>query len=270
MILAVCNFAVADLIVDLSFSGDSMENFGTAGETAYLSDGSPKVFTDGVATAKAGLTSRALDISGISDTITLGSLAAGQGGVIDALNGLQSFTISFWVKGAKLVNAAPVNRRENINQYDYNIQARTDQWGRQRGVVNDVWGSPADNGWFGYENTWAFFAMTYDGTSTSNNVGFYRNDISAGTAFLHGIRQTADAGAVNASNYPIHFGLGSNVIIDNIKVYGSKTDTSGDLSANDTLKWIFWNDMSSEEVPEPATFTMLGMGLFACLARRKK
>lgn len=268
--LMMCHIVCADLIIDLSFSGDSMENFGTAGETAFLSNGSPMVFTDGVATARAGVDSRALDLHGITDNITLGSLAAGQGGVIDALNGLQSFTICFWVKGEKLLNSAPVWRRENSGLYDYNIQARTDQYSRQRAVVNKVWSSPATNGWFGYENTWAFFAMTYDSSLATEQVGFYRNDASSTSAFLHGIRQTAAGGPVNASDYPIWFGTNCNVVIDNIKVYGSKTDSSGDLSSNDSLKWVYWGDMFTEEVPEPATMTLLALGAMAFAVKRKK
>ncbi len=274
LVLWLCQCAAAELLVDLNFAGGSMDNFGTAGETAYLDGGSALNFVDGVATAKTGAPSVALDLTGTGDKVTLGSLLAGQGGVIDALNGLKSFTISMWVKGDLLENAAPINRRENSGQWDYNIQARTDQWGRPRGIVNGGWGQPSTNGYFGYVDTWAFLAMTYDSTRATEQIGFYRNTVDSTTAFLHGIRQTAGnpviGGPVNVSDYPIYFGQDCNVVIDNIKIYGSKTDASGDLSNNDSLKWIFWGDMQTEEVPEPATLSLLTLGGIAILSKRKK
>lgn len=123
-----------------------------------------------------------------------------------------------------------------------------------------------------------FLAVSYDGTRTDNNVKFYRGLRGDGDDSKVTLVKTLtlNQGAVDAVNAGLIVGSqrgGANPflgLIDNFSIYGSRNagDPRGALSL-EQLEAARRFDLTTTQVPEPATWTMLIAGMVAvALARR--
>jgi hypothetical protein len=93
-------------------------------------------------------------------------------------------------------------------------------------------------------DAWTFFAVTYDGTVAADNVKFYVGDIISSMTLTLSSTQSISADAVvnNAASrlYINRNDRSLHEYLDNMRVYGSKSDNSGALSENllqDLLRW---------------------------------
>ena len=83
-------------------------------------------------------------------------------------------------------------------------------------------------------NQWIFFAITYDGTSSSNNLKFYQGTSSQAVTLVHSA--TLDVGAIRNSFDRLALGNGTNgvrafpALFDNMRIFGSQSADSGVLT----------------------------------------
>jgi hypothetical protein len=117
----------------------------------------------------------------------------------------------------------------------------------------------------GADNQWVFLAVTYDGTSATDNVRFYMGDVNTPAAQvgtpLTIVQLTIEGGTAR-------FGVGfteaaptANTsaigLQDDVRVYG----TALDLNQLDAIRL--------QAVPEPSTWALIGGGLAALMAFRR-
>jgi hypothetical protein len=125
---------------------------------------------------------------------------------------------------------------------------------------------------------WVFFAISYDGTLTSNNVNFYSGTIGSTVSLIN--QGTINAGAITDDAVGFALGNGWNAfsrpfdgLMDNVRIFGSKTDATGVLGLSD-LQYIQSQDLNNEAlaiVPEPGSATMIASGIALLgLVRRRR
>ncbi len=116
-------------------------------------------------------------------------------------------------------------------------------------------------------NSWQFFAVTYDGTLTGDNVNFYVGtlaDDSLSTPVTLGLNK----GTVGATTRPLMIGnkLGNDRpfggAMDNIRIFGSKTDASGVLTAIEIESF-----RAFDVIPEPTSVALIAFGGLMLSAR---
>ncbi len=216
-------------LIHLDFE-ENLQNKGSAGEVAYLPW--PE-FTNSFAMNKKALDLTAVDQVGVK-------LGREGNTVQQALDGLKSFTICMWVRFEELPGTRSyLWTRKHSDPYNYILRLYQDQWGRPRQTVNMYEGSLSPYAYWGLLDKWQFVAVTYDGTLTSQNEIFYKK-IIGGTSMEKVIRDH-DAGVLDSSNFHIEFGEKITGQIDEVRLYGSKTDSSGVLSQSQ-LEEIFTSD----------------------------
>ena len=124
-------------------------------------------------------------------------------------------------------------------------------------------------------DTWIFFAMTFDGTAASNNkVKFYVADVSTAATLAHTV--TANSATTTKND---HVGaIGNNEasygtdeafdgMLDNFRLFQSSTDSSGALSLADIE---FYRSLDTlVAVPEPNMVMLLGLGGCLLVWRRR-
>jgi hypothetical protein len=263
VVSSVC-LAIPTPIVEMGFGNDDLVSTGSANETGYMGNGggapsAPVTYANGV----AGVGSRAANIATV-DEINLGSLGLGGGGVADAMSGLKSFTMTMWINVASVANIYPFLYVGDTDT----TYARGDAFGRARCYVSNIW----DSGWTPYAwwnatNQWNFLAWTVDLTQTTNNANFYWRTATAGGMGTTAHSINVPAGALTTQNGTFRFGENVGGLVDNIRVYGSKTDTSGILSMDD-LNALHAADLAAE-VPEPATLALLVVGSISLIRRKR-
>lgn len=259
-----------------STGGDS-----SAGATATLLDAA------GAATDLHGV-----DGSGVSglpgdrafnNTASTGMGNSGTGGIAlvadnDNVDELASFTLSGWFKTAgttALTNFARLFEDE-VGGAGYHLLAG-DAAGEFRPQVdgNEL---PDISGW-GDTQKWVFFAMTYDGTQSTDNLLLYkgyRNDAEAGggvgSANVELIAtRTIDAGQVEGNTSPLQMGNRADRarpfdgFLDNMRIDGSATDATGALTITDLE-----TRRAADVVPEPASALLALAGGTALLLRRRR
>ncbi len=170
-----------------------------------------------------------------SDSTRMGT--GGDGGVADSpsvgsIGGLKSVTFQGWLKcELEQLTHAPRIIETGI---DLGLNGLAD--GRLVFYANGV---SATGSGFGEVGEWFFFAVTFDGTTNANNVLFYKgsttsnvtrvssspgNPSSVASATPHLKIGNSDTGGLNKRPF--------DGWIDNIRIFGSRTDTSGVLSQN--------------------------------------
>jgi hypothetical protein len=222
-----------------------------------------------------GYSPAAVDTTGAAT----GNLKYVTGGDVNKIDGLSQFTLSAWLN----LQAAPSGNRRILAKQDggafdgfsWNISDPGNGAARSAsafGMRLFVGGSTA----FAFDplpsapsfvvdadNKWAFVAVTYDGTLTSNNVNYYAGSEDGTVSLL--ATTTVDAGTVNATAAAFNVGHTdaaptSNTSIpgyvDDARVYGS------------VLTLAELNDVRLENVPEPgsvliALLATVGGGLLA-------
>lgn len=195
-------------------------------------------------------------VSGLSEDRAFDNRAsdwAGFGGVgvqpsdNEALDRFSSFTVQGWFKGddgqsvtgnlARLVEKTDGFAEGGGWGVDW---APTQPYGRPTGSIG--FGLRGEGGAGGFvspasylsQGQWIFFAVTYDGTASSNNVKFYRGTVSQA---LHLVATgTAAFGTERGSASPMSVGNGANRerafdgLLDNIRIFGVKSGNAGVLA----------------------------------------
>lgn len=198
----------------------------------------------------------------------VGGAARGTG-ILSDLSGLQSLTITGWFNAASLITDYP-NILGNIedgekgflltgNNGRLSLQVNTSAYVSGGGVYNTT-------------NEWVFFAVSYDGTVSSDNLTYYVGDMN--TSVTVETLRSLDQGAIAGSANPFTIGnvaTGSTIrpfdgLLDDIAIYGSKLDASGVLSLSEI------EQIRLSSIPEPsATSGLIGCGVLVMVlcARRE-
>ncbi|MDZ4819548.1 MAG: LamG-like jellyroll fold domain-containing protein [Planctomycetota bacterium] len=193
----------------------------------------------------------------------------------DAIDSSTAFTIAGWFKTDSTeqigMNAVLVSNAPLLSfgpQGGFVLQGGNTPGSLSLGVntaalsnVNRVQSSPA----FGATESWVNFAVTYDGTQTTNNVRFFRGTPDSPLVLTDTL--TLNAGVVGENNFPLIIGNteanlnGFDGFLDNIRIWNEVIPLSA-------LRTIGETDV----VPEPCTLALLlaASGVGVVIVARKK
>jgi hypothetical protein len=201
---------------------------------------------------------------------------AEQSGDLDAFDGLLSFTITGWFKTD---GTTGINNDQQLINNGWSLRAQGNDPGNLdlqvigAGGAADAQSGGAFNvpGPYSQTQEWVFFAVTYDGGLTSNNVKFYQGSQTSGSTLV-ATRSLNVGASTNGSDtlYIGNYGSGDRAfdgLLDDIRLYGSKTNSAGVLTPLD-LEVIRQIDVAN--VPEPGCLGALGAGLLCIGARRRR
>lgn len=182
---------------------------------------------------------RALDLTAVS---AMGSTSAGLSPAAKitpnptTIGSLASFTLQGWLKTdgtAVIGNTAYLFHVNNTGM----ISLRSESAGVLKLYVDGIAVS-SDSGAFNAAATWTYFAVTYDGTLTTNSVHFYASRSATEVALVS--THSLNAGAVGSfGTQPMILGnsAGGNRpfdgLLDNVRLFGSTVDGSGVLPLAD-------------------------------------
>jgi hypothetical protein len=245
-----------------------------------------------------GVSGRPGDMAFSSATTGLAHFAVVPGANAGGIGGFNKVTVSGWYKATQPVPITPnyvriflIGNRNEPNWdegmvVDFNPQnLGYNQLGFE---VNDYYNRFGEGGGDGYAgpvtndtNVWHFWAITYDGTQTANNVKVYMGTTSASTAMVGtaasityvplpglgpstnptGIIKNTGPGAdfVLSANSENSYNNGFIGLQDDIRVYNSV------LTLSD-IESIRVGDVA----PEPASLSLLGLGGIALMLRRRR
>ncbi len=262
LILSVFLFSISSVdavvpepLVELSFGSENLLSSGLlGGEFFFTNGGTQNVLSSAVyAQGVAGQGSYALDITNTAywfsaeiDRQTTSNPYASFP-ISEGLSGLKSFTVMFWYKGAMLSNASTHLFSGSGSVWNQISRERIDQYGRAfRSVIDNVEYTQSF-GWWNAVDTWMLCAYSYD--FTTNTERTFSQRINATSPSVVTTSLSVPAEYVSSIMRGVHFGVGINGVIDNIRVYGSKTDSSGFLSSEQVAE-IFIGDQVSEVEPD--------------------
>ena len=188
----------------------------------------------------SGVSGLASDVAFDNSASTMGGLGgrAEQPNDDDNVDAFTSFTLQGWFRSTD-----PVSPSGNAGRlFDKNDGAGTGGYflGWQSGIINLQVKSPSDGvdgaaspPLYFSGGQWVFFAVTYDGTSASNNVQFYTGTATQSVALIGTATVTGSLGDAittlslgNASS-PIRAFQG---LLDNMRVFGSAAGSGGVLT----------------------------------------
>lgn len=113
-------------------------------------------------------------------------------------------------------------------------------------------------------NTWAFVAVSYDGTTVSNNTTFYSGGVLTSSSQL-GTVKSISSGSVSATPGPL--------MIGDTAASGSDRTPSAYISGlrlyDEVLSSVQIESIRVATVPEPSTVAMLGVGVGLVLLRAR-
>mgnify|MGYP005845027811 CR=1 FL=1 len=245
-----------------------------AGVAADLHGAPGSGVTGGLGLATSA-TDRAFDNSAATamGNIGTGGLAT-HAADLDAIDGFTSFTLSGWFRTA---GTAPYNgfARLFVNRNATNgfHLLAGDVGGEMRPAVDA--NEAADVAGWADTQTWVFFAMTYNGTLTSNNVNLYkgyRNSAEAGGSPNVSLVSTITINSGPVGNDTAVLQVGNRTardrpfdgFLDNFRIHGTQTanDASGALTLAQ-LEAIRFADMNP--IPEASPAWLLTLAAAAAL-----
>jgi len=245
-------------------SGTGTDSNGTLGGNATWSTNTPSGDGSSLSLSKNGTDSNFVSASSSE---------------VDALS---SFTITLWLNiqgninvGDRLVSTLS---SETFKGFDFNIQALTSgssdisASGFRLGLLVDgVSGGSALVSSAGTsvnaDSQWAFLAVTYDGTRTSNNVAFYTGTTTATVSQL-GLVDSLNMGTVDSTTGNLQIGNTSattsdrtpSALFDDVRIYSGAASSA-------FLEDVRVDNLAS--IPEPATSTMILGSFILALAAIK-
>lgn len=179
---------------------------------------------------------------------------------LDAIDSLTSFTLQGWFKTvpgqtikdfARLFDNAstPTDPKGGYEVYGgVFANGKPVNPGRLTLLLN---GTPVSTSTAAYseQNTWVFFAVSYDGTKKTNNVKFYKGTKTSPVKLVNTL--TLAKGIVNSD--PTELGIGNrdrrpldptqvrdrpfDGYLDNMRIFGAKTGVEGVLSLTELEAW---------------------------------
>lgn len=267
--------AQAALLLEFKFdeSGTDIVNSGSAGGTWTMQDSSGLV-TD--------LHGQGLSGTGFDNTASTGMGNAGVGGRviasadIDAVDSLQSLTITGWIKDPSTL--APHNGARVISKFRSGTPNNGWEllWGGNDGGlqlrINDGTANSTANAYAESEDEWVFFAAVWDGTSGSDNARFYVGTTNTPVGLVNKLTLsetlvTDNANKVTIGNVDTSYKRAFDGRLDNIRLYGSTTDGSGALTLEE-LESIRYFDVVT--IPEPASLTLVLLGVGSLVGWRRR
>lgn len=286
MKLPSCYLLLATTIVGLSLSGNASAQtllleykFNETGNSAFSngsisSSSSTATLYDAVGTASDLHTSAGGGVSGLPGDRAFnnsGSSGMGTGNtggytttptlLSTGIGSLSSFTIQGWFKTDGVVIQNGAKLFEVFNPLGTGILLNSEVIGQLTLNVDGVKAlSPAVTGYYG-NSAWVFFAVTYDGTVTTNNVNFYYGTTGSSVSLVSGGTKTLNAGTTGTTG--VGLGLADNYnsnarpfdgYMDDVRLFGATSGTGGVLSQSQ-LEQYRLADIAN--VPEPST-----VGLF--------
>lgn len=269
-------------LLELNFNetGSTAANNGTAGGSATLTQygGTAADLHTASGAGVSGLAGdRAFDNSA-SNMMGGTSGAPGQGGgaVVTGgaalFNNLKSFTVTGWYNSASAT--APGNYARLLDCGNVSVLLNPG------GIINfgvtgasgTVYGTSAASSQYSTAGSWVFFAVTYDGSLTSNNANFYVGN-STTTLTQVGTAVTINAGAVKTGTTDLAIGNISGTLnrpfdgyLDDFSVYGSTSGSGGVLTVGEL------EAIRLTAVPEPNAFAFViaGVGLMLVGSRARR
>jgi hypothetical protein len=249
--------------------------------TAVTFQNASNVATDLHGAAGSGVSGQAGDLAFDNTASTgMGTGTGGyaNGGDINAIDSLTSFTVQGWfytsisgtVSGARLMEKNQ-NANNNVSlQYNRNGSAGSLALTLGTTTMSSTAAFSSTDATLATLNGWVFFAVTYDGTLTSNNVNFYTGTTAAAVTQI-GTSGTLNGGTLGTNTGSMKLGnLNGNTkpwdgYLDDIRVYGATSGNGGvlTLSQLDTLR-------AADAVPEPATWALLAFSLTTVMILRRR
>lgn len=239
-------------LIEMGFGKADLLNSGLlGGEFAFTNGGASYVsynatYSQGV----AGNGSYALDLSGTTYWISAdidrdtSSEPFASFNTSDGLSGMKSFTVMFWYKGQRLNNASSHLFSGSGSIWNQVSRQRVDGFGRAfRSLIHNVEYNNQSYGWWNAENEWILCAYSYDFTTNTERTFAQRVSSSSQSVVITPISIAEEC--LNDIMRGVHFGIGINGLIDNIRVYGSKIDGNGFLTI-EQINHIFTQDQLSE------------------------
>ncbi len=186
-----------------------------------------------------------------------------QAGDLLAIDVFSSFTLQGWFYASSVMNNAARLFDNGSSTAGWLL------WGNNGTLglyVDGVVLYPGNN-LYNQTSEWIFFAVTYDGTLTSDNLKFYRGTKTTPVIQI-GSTLSMTVGSVNDSAVPLSVGNTSvangsirpfDGYLDNMRVFGADFGSSGVLNPSQ-LETLRLNDL--QNVPEPTASLIL---IFGCV-----
>lgn len=244
-VVAPCFSQVPAPIVHFSFESN-LDNSGSIGDSLFFQENYPPVYA-------AGVNDKGFSLN-LSHhpyfKVLIGDLPQGQGGIKDALNQAYSYTVCMWIKTAEQLKSGSFiwQRRLAENNQNKVFSLSLDEWSRPIHSVNQQSGG-VPNQWWAATGEWFLVAVSYDGLSSTDNQLYYtrRLSSSASSAFIN----SNPAGILDSTEAPLELMSLNNrydILIDEVRVFASKTDSSGALTQSQ-LDEIFSQDKNATPTP---------------------
>jgi hypothetical protein len=201
--------------------------------------------------------------------------ANGEGGRADktaafpSTSSLTSFTIQGWYQTDSTAAIGAGARLMETNTFNLRGNDGVANSGR---LVIQVNGSnlPSALNTFTETESWVFFAVTYDGTATTNNVNFYKGSLTGAVANMgtHTLNQ-----GTTGINDKLTIGGQLNVntrsfdgLMDNFRLFGTTSGSGGVLTQTELE-----NFRAMDVIPEPSSLVLIGIGALSMvlLIRRR-
>jgi len=163
----------------------------------------------------------------------------------DSVDGLLSLTLQGWFKADSAIGSLARVFAKQAGNTGFLLLATSS--GALSLEINNV-ASTISSGKYSEVGQWVFFAVSYDGTATSNNVKFYKGSLANPVTLLETRSLNQGRAVTNSSgvSYANANGLQRplDAFVDNFRIFGSKTDGRGALTTPQ-LEWFRNKDIQS-------------------------